>query len=71
MLKFTTKIMAICPNTGELTEFTGPNVPGISFADARRYCDTNGLGYCEIRGMIKGEYIQNGPRKDFEPSMLN
>lgn len=52
MNQYTTIITAIDPKTGDLTEFAGPNIPGISFADAQKYCDRNGLGYCQIAGIL-------------------
>jgi hypothetical protein len=60
---YTTMIKAIDPRDGELKSWAGPNVPGISFADARWYCDNNGLGYCEIHGELVAEIgtkIENG-----------
>jgi len=55
MKLFTTTIQAIDPSDGELKLWGGPNVPGISFKDARFYCDNNGLGYCEILGELVAE----------------
>jgi len=60
---YTTTIKAIDPLDGELKTWGGPNVPGISFADARRYCDNNGLGYCEVTGVLVAEIgtkLENG-----------
>jgi hypothetical protein len=60
---YTTEIKAIDPLDGELKTWGGPNVPGISFADARWYCDNNGLGYCEIKGQLVCEIetkLENG-----------
>lgn len=55
MKLFTTTIRAVDPSDGELKVWMGPNVPGISFKDARYYCDENGLGYCEILGELVAE----------------
>ena len=55
MKLFTTTIKAIDPSDGELKLWGGPNVPGISFKDARQYCDENGLGYCDILGELVAE----------------
>lgn len=33
----------------------GPNVPGISFEDARAYCERNELGYCKVIGELIAE----------------
>ena len=52
---YITKIKAIDPKNGEMCTWTGPRVKGISFADAQKYCDENGLGYCEIGGELKME----------------
>lgn len=35
--------------------YRGPNVPGISFEDAQRFCEENGLGYCHIDGILSKE----------------
>lgn len=55
MKLFTTTIRAIDPADGEMKLWFGPNVPGISFADARWFCDNNDLGYCEILGELVAE----------------
>ncbi|MFZ2432493.1 MAG: hypothetical protein WAW57_15245 [Lutibacter sp.] len=49
---YVTKIIAIDPQTKILTEYCGPFIPGISFEDAENYCQTNGLGYCEVVGKL-------------------
>lgn len=49
---WTTEIRAVDPWTGELLTWCGPNVPGVSAADAERHCQQNGLGYCEVTGML-------------------
>ena len=63
MKLYTTILKAIDPKDGELKTWCGPNVPGISFEDARWYCDNNDLGYCEILGELVSEIgtkIENG-----------
>lgn len=55
MKLYTTTIRAIKPSTGELTTYGGPNVPGISFADAQAYCENNELGYCKVDGELVAE----------------
>ena len=52
MNHYTTKIKAINPLTGILTEYCGPFIPGISFEDAENYCQLNGLGYCKVVGKL-------------------
>jgi hypothetical protein len=52
---YTTLIQAISPITGELTLYAGPNIPGISFNDAREFCERNGLGYCKVDGLLEAE----------------
>lgn len=52
---YTTTIRAISPIDGELRTYVGPNVPGISFADAQNYCEKNGLGYCKVEGLLVAE----------------
>lgn len=55
MNTYITQIKAICPHTGEMKTYSGPEVPGICFQDAQHYCDTNGLGYCEVIGLLVEE----------------
>lgn len=52
---YVTTIRAISPIDGELRSYGGPNVPGISFADAQAYCENNGLGYCKVDGLLISE----------------
>ena len=55
MNTYTTEIQAICPLTGDLLKWAGPNVKGISFYDAQEYCNRNGLGYCKVVGLLVSE----------------
>lgn len=50
-----TEIEAKDPFTGQLKKWCGPDVPGINVADAERYCQENGLGYCKIAGELVAE----------------
>lgn len=52
---YVTQIKAVSPKTGDIKMYAGPNVPGISFADAQDYCDNNGLGYCKVFGQLIAE----------------
>lgn len=52
---YVTEIKAIRPRDGELITYCGPNVPGISVKDAEYYCETNGLGYCKVIGLLISE----------------
>jgi len=52
---YCTEVKAISHIDGELKKYAGPNVPGISFADAQDYCENNGLGYCKVVGMLIAE----------------
>lgn len=52
---YTTEIQAICPLTGDLLKWAGPNIKGISRYDAQEYCNRNGLGYCKISGLLVSE----------------
>ena len=47
-----TSIQAINPKTGDIELWSGPNVPGLSFKDAVKYCKLNGLGYCKVIGRL-------------------
>jgi hypothetical protein len=62
---YATKIKALSPIDGDMKTYCGPHVPGISFADAQDYCERNGLGYCEVDGVLISEI----PCKDgtYEP----
>ncbi len=77
MNTYTTTIWAESSITGELTEYVGPNVPGISFSDAQTYCENNGLGYCKVSGQLVEEIpVVNGKpdwknKTDFETHTLN
>jgi len=51
---FTTIITAL-DKDGQIKTFVGPNVPGESFEDAQTYCDNNGLGYCQVDGILVEE----------------
>jgi len=52
---FNTEIKAIDPNDGELKYWSGPHIKAISFSDAQRYCNENGLGYCKVIGLLERE----------------
>lgn len=79
MKYFVTEINAICPISGELKRFCGPNIPAISFNMAVNYCQTNGLGYCKVIGVLvaeipckPGTYDPDFEKMiDFEDSSLN
>lgn len=49
---YTTIIRAISPTTGNLLAYSGPKIPGTSFENAQEYCENNGLGYCEVDGIL-------------------
>ncbi len=52
---YTTTIKAIDPQTGEMKTWGGPNIPAITRKGARKYCDTHGLGYCEVSDKLVAE----------------
>jgi len=52
MFLFATEIRAVDPKDGTIKRYSGPHIEAISFADAERYCQNNGLGYCKIDGII-------------------
>lgn len=64
---YVTEIQAISPKDGKLKQYCGPNVPGISFADAQEYCERNGLGYCKVIGIL----VQEEGDPDYEQQRLN
>lgn len=47
-----TQILAYCPHSRALFHWQGPHVPGIDKADAERFCQENGLGYCRVVGQV-------------------
>lgn len=55
MRYWATEIKAIDPTDGQWKTWGGPNVPGINQEDAERYCQQNGLGYCEVVGELEEE----------------
>jgi len=55
MKKWVTKIMAVDPKTKILCVWMGPYVDGETMADAQKFCDENGLGYCEVDSEFIGE----------------
>ena len=62
-----TEIKAICPKSGEMKKYCGPNIKAISPLLAREFCDNNGFGYCEIIGELVAEIpiIKDGISPDF------
>lgn len=52
MNQYVTSISAIDPRNGQMKSWEGPRVPGITTADAERYCQENGLGYCKVDGIL-------------------
>lgn len=49
---YITEIKAVCPKTGEVKLYCGPDVPGINIKTAQEYCENNGLGYCKVIGQL-------------------
>ena len=67
MFTFSTYIIAICPITGELIEFAGEPIEGISKQDAHDYCQNNGLGYLHIGEiLVCSKDIETGEWKDYD-----
>lgn len=64
MKQYTTTIKAIIK--GEVKTFCGPNVQGISFADAQDYCENNGLGYCTVTGVLVATIPVKENKPDFD-----
>lgn len=60
MRKFTTELRAIDPQDGEIKTWQGPHIESVSFDEARRYCDSNGLGYLKIAGVLVAEVELDG-----------
>lgn len=69
---YTTEIRAIDPRDNQVKTWCGPYVPAISFADARAYCDDNGLGYCVVTGILVAEIdAATGETFDYDISQNN
>lgn len=67
MKLYLTEIKAICPKSGEIKKYCGPNIKAISPKLAQEFCDNNGLGYCEIIGELVSEIptLKDGISPDF------
>lgn len=48
MKTFVTKIKAIDYKTGELKTWLGQYIQAETKEEAQKYCNENGLGYCEV-----------------------
>lgn len=57
--KWVTYIKAINPKTGEMCLWLGPYVNGETMEDAQKWCDLNGLGYCEVVSEFVSEIDYN------------
>lgn len=56
---YSTIIKAVDPQTGEMKTWGGPNIPCTTAKSARKYCDTHGLGYCEISNRLVAKIVVN------------
>jgi hypothetical protein len=65
---WSTDIHAICPLTGELKLFGGPNIEAPTKKLALEYCQLNGLGYCHVGDEIVMEIpcIKGTYKPDFD-----
>ena len=52
---YLTELRAEDPKSGHLKTWCGPNVPGITIADAQAYCERNGMGYLKVIGELLAE----------------
>lgn len=55
MRYFTTELYAIDPADGILKAWQGPHVQAISFDDAKQYCNSEGMGYLRVTGILVKE----------------
>lgn len=55
MRYFTTEVDAIDPADGILKTWQGPHVQAISFDDAKQYCNSEGMGYLRVTGILVKE----------------
>lgn len=70
MKLWVTEITAIDPRDRKLKNWAGPNVPGINFSDAEKYCQLNGLGYCSVVGEWVCDCDDNG-KEVISQEMIN
>jgi len=54
MKTYITSITAIDPTDGHMKEWCGPVILAQSEQDAYDYCQSNGLGYCKVIGILIG-----------------
>ena len=52
---YITELKAICPIDGTLKTWAGQNIQALSFSDAERICQTNGMGYLKVVGQLVSE----------------
>lgn len=57
---FTTIIKALDPLDGELKTWQGPNIEAISWTHAEQYLQQNGLGYCQVDGILHSYKDEEG-----------
>ena len=55
MKTWTTLIRAVDPKDGEIKLWMGPYIPGEDKQEAIKYCQSNGLGYCQVDMEFVGE----------------
>ena len=55
MRYFTTEVDAIDPADGILKTWQGPHVQAISFDGAKQYCNSEGMGYLRVTGILVKE----------------
>ena len=41
--------------------FSGPVIKAANIEEARYWCEMNGLGYCEVVGMLIGDVFRDDP----------
>lgn len=66
-----TEVNAICPKTDKLKTFAGQNVMAESQDEAEKYCESNGLGYLKIIGVIDIDEIEPTSKMNFNSIILN
>ena len=62
-MKFTTELIAIDPADGQLKTWAGPYIDALSYEHARVICDTKGMGYLKVTGLLYGEVDQSTGEK--------
>ena len=63
---FSTEIKAICPIRKTMKTWVGPNIEAETIELADKFCQENGLGYCEVIGELVAMKKEDGIQIDLD-----